>query len=192
MIEQKKYKIIYADPPWSYTNKSMNKGGAERHYKTTSIDDLCKMDVGSIAGKDSVMFMWVTFPMLAWGLKLMNSWGFTYKTNGFTWVKTNKNDTLYMGMGSHTRANAEICIIGIKGKGVKRVNCGIRNTQLHPRTKHSEKPAAFRSDIEKLYGVNGSDLDLPRLEMFARTATDGWDVFGNEAPNSIEIGVKND
>ena len=190
MIEQKNYKIIYADPPWSYTNKSLSRGGAERHYKTTAIDELCKIDVNSIADKDSVIFMWVTFPMLAHGLQLMSAWGFTFKTNGFTWGKTNKNGTLYMGMGSHTRANAEICIIGIKGKGVKRVNCGIRNTQLHPRTKHSEKPDAFRSDIEKLYGADiDNGPDLPRLEMFARTATEGWDVFGNEAPNSIDIGV---
>ena len=190
--EQKKYKIIYADPPWSYTNKSLNRGGAERHYKTTGINELCAMNVNEIADKNSVMFMWVTFPMLQKGLDLLVAWGFEYKTNGFTWVKTNKiNGGVYMGMGGHTRSNAEICIIGVKGKGVKRVNCGIRQTQLHARTEHSSKPLAFRDDIEKLYGINAENTaEFPRLEMFARYAADGWDVFGNEAPDSIKINVK--
>ena len=185
-----KYKIIYADPPWSYKDKSKSHGGgADSHYKTTGIEQLCEMKVNSIADDDSVMFMWVTYPMLNEGLRLIDAWGFVFKTVAFTWVKTNKgNGKVYMGMGRHTRGNAEICILGTKGKGVKREHCGIYNTQLHNRGKHSEKPTAFRDDIEKLYGIDKSNSDdFPRLEMFARYAVEGWDVFGNEAPNSIKI-----
>ena len=190
--DAKKYKIIYADPPWSYTNKSLNRGGAERHYKTTDINELCNINVNDISDKNSIMFMWVTFPMLKKGLDLLDAWGFEYRTNGFTWIKTNKiNGGVYMGMGGYTRSNAEICIIGVKGKGVKRVNCGIRQVQHHTVTKHSEKPVAFRNDIEKLYGIDKNNTDnFPRLEMFARSAAPGWDVFGDQAPNSIRIGFK--
>lgn len=91
-----------------------------------------------------------------------------------------KDGSIYMGMGRHTRANAEICLLGTKGKGLKRMNASIYNTQLHPRGKHSQKPDAFRKDIEKLYG------DVSRLEMFARVKPDGWDVWGNEAPQIEE------
>ena len=99
----------------------------------------------------------------------------------FTWVKTNKDGSIYMGMGQHTRANAEICLLGTRGKGLPRQNAGIYQTQLHQRGRHSEKPNAFRKDIEKLYG------DTARLEMFARHKTDGWHVWGNEVESDIDL-----
>lgn len=169
---KKKYKIIYADPPWLYKNKCKSKGGAERHYSCMTIDELCKMKVP--ADDDSVCFMWVTYPQLSEGLRLMKAWGFTYKTVAFTWVKTNKNGTIYLGMGNYTRANAEIYLLGTRGKTLKRLNHGIYNTQLHRRQRHSEKPDKFRDDIVKLFG------DLPRIELFARKKTEGWDVWGDE------------
>lgn len=169
----KKYQIIYADPPWVYQDKSKSHGGgAESHYICTPTSEMCDWNIP--ADKDSVCLMWCTYPQLEDGLTLMRSWGFKYKTVAFTWVKVNKNGSVYMGMGRHTRANAEICLLGVKGNGVKRVNAGIYNTQIHGREKHSKKPDAFRKDIEKLYG------DVPRIELFARNRTDGWDVWGNE------------
>ena len=172
-ISDKKYQLIYADPAWVYKDKSKSHGGgAEQHYICTPTDEMCKFDIP--AENDSVCLMWVTYPMLEEGLKLMKAWGFKFKTVAFTWCKTNKDGSIYMGMGSHTRANAEICLLGTKGKGLKRVNASIYNTQLHPRGKHSAKPEAFRKDIEKLYG------EVTRLEMFARVKPDGWDVWGNE------------
>ncbi|WP_420398631.1 MT-A70 family methyltransferase [Marinovum algicola] len=109
--------------------------------------------------KNSVCLMWCTYPQLKEGFKLLEAWGFKYKTMAFTWVKTNKNGSIYMGMGRHTRANAEICLLGTKGKGVPRQSASIYNTQLHQRGRHSEKPEAFRASIEELYG------DVPRLRM---------------------------
>lgn len=179
----KKYDIIYADPPWLYNDKSRSHGGgAESHYKCISTKNM--IDWTLPAANDSVLFMWCTFPMLEEGLKLLKAWGYKYTTGGFTWVKTNKNGSIYMGMGHQTRSNAEICLLGKKGKGIKRVNAGIYNTQLHPRGKHSEKPAKFRKDIEKLYGPN-----LKRLEMFARENVRGWDAWGDEVKNSIKLEV---
>lgn len=177
------YKIIYADPPWHYDDKSKSHGGgAESHYPVMRIPELCKLEIP--ADKDSVLLMWATFPQLEEAFKVINAWGFKYKTCAFTWVKTTLTGKIYMGMGRHTRANAEICLLATKGKGVPRISASIYNTQLHKRTKHSEKPHAFREDIVKLYG------DLPRLEMFARTPTDGWDVWGNEVISDISIAPK--
>lgn len=125
--------------------------------------------------------MWCTYPQLEEGLKLVKAWGFKYKTVAFTWVKTNKNGSVYMGMGRHTRANAEICLLGTRGKGLLRKDASIYNTQLHNRDVHSKKPDAFRKDIERLYG------ECSRLEMFAREKPNNWDVFGNEVTESIDI-----
>lgn len=85
----KKYQIIYADPPWRYQDKGCS-GSAEKHYSTMGIDDICSLPVKDIADKNSVLFVWVTYPMLAEGLKLIEAWGFKYKTIGFQWIKTNK------------------------------------------------------------------------------------------------------
>lgn len=184
MVSQKKYKIIYADPPWSYNDKSMNRGGAERHYKTTPNSELSQIDVSSICDDDCILFMWATFPKMQEALDLMRAWGFTYKTNAFTWIKKNKvSHSLFWGMGRWTRSNAEVCLLGVKGKP-KRLDIGVHSVVESAIRRHSEKPPEVRGLITRLVG------DLPKLEMFARCAPDGWDVFGNEAPNSIHIGVK--
>lgn len=181
---RKKYKIIYADPPWSYNDKSLNRGGAERYYKTSGNDVIGKIDVSSVCADDCVLFMWATFPKMAEALDLMKLWGFEYKTNAFTWIKTNKKSgTPFWGMGRWTRSNAEVCLIGVKGKP-KRLDMGVHSVVHSQIRKHSEKPPEVRDLILRLVG------DLPRLEMFARCAPEGWDVFGNEAPNSITIGLK--
>jgi N6-adenosine-specific RNA methylase IME4 len=176
----KKYQIIYADPPWVYKDKSKSHGGgAESHYLCTSTEELAKLQIPS--EDNSVLLMWCTYPQLEEGLKLMNAWGFKFKTVAFTWVKINKDGSIYMGMGRHTRANAEICLLGVKGKGIPRLNAGIYNTQLHPRTKHSEKPKAFMKNIEMLYG------NVSRIELFARQKREGWDCWGNEVESDIEL-----
>ena len=176
----KKYQIIYADPAWVYSDKSKSHGGgAESHYKCTSTEEMGKLKIPS--DDNSVCLMWCTYPQLEEGLKLLKAWGFKYKTVAFTWVKTNKNGSIYMGMGRYTRANAEICLLGKKGKGVPRQNASIYNTRLHSRGKHSEKPAIFRWEIEKLFG------DAKRLELFARQKTEGWDVWGNEVASDIQL-----
>lgn len=179
----KKYKIIYADPPWNYKDKSLNRGGAERHYKTTGYNELCAMDVQRVCDDDCIMFMWATFPQITNAIDLMTVWGFSYKTIGFNWVKKNKiADSWFWGMGNWTRSNSEICLIGVKGKP-KRIGKGVHSVIDAPVMKHSKKPGIVRDKIVELMG------DLPRLEMFAREQTKGWDVFGNEVPNSIDITI---
>ncbi len=156
-------------------------GGAESHYSCMSIKEICELPIENIAEDNSVLLIWVTMPMLEEVFRVISAWGFTYKTCAFTWVKINKDNSIYMGMGRHTRANAEICLLATKGKGINRKSCSIKNTHLLGRTRHSEKPNQFRELIKELYG------DKTRVELFARTKTEGWDVWGNEVESDIKL-----
>jgi N6-adenosine-specific RNA methylase IME4 len=177
----KKYKVIYADPPWQYKDKSKSHGGgAESHYSCMSTEDIAALPVKNIADTDSVLLMWVTYPMLEEAFKIIPAWGFKFKTVAFTWVKCYLSGGLVMGMGRYTRANAEICILATRGKGCPRVSKCIKNTQIHPLKEHSKKPGAFRNDIVRLFG------DVPRIEIFSRERIEGWDVFGNEIPDTMQ------
>ena len=171
----KKYNIIYADPPWSYKDKALSGNrGACCKYPVMSIDDICKLPVSDIADKDCILFMWVTMPKLNECLKVIKAWGFEYKTSAFTWIKKNKkSDSLFMGMGRWTRANAEICLLATKGK-IKRISASVHSVILSKIEEHSKKPNEARKRIVQLCG------DIPRIELFARQYADGWDCWGNE------------
>lgn len=176
----KKYQIIYADPPWSYKGKMMNSSVTD-HYSVMSLDDICNLPVKNISDENCVLFMWVTLPKLNEFMKVVNSWGFEYKTTAFVWVKKNKkSDSWFMGLGRWTRANPEICILATKGN-IKRLRADIKQLQPFPIGKHSQKPEEFRKLITDLVG------DLPRIELFARQKTEGWDSWGNEMENNIEL-----
>ena len=107
----KKYKIIYADPPWRYDQKRLQ-GAAEKHYATMNINDICALPVTDLADKDCALFLWATFPMLPEALKLIKAWGFEYKTVAFVWLKQNKKSpSWFYGLGFWTRGNAEVCLL---------------------------------------------------------------------------------
>lgn len=169
-----KFKIIYADPPWQYRDKA-NAGarGASHKYPVMSLKDLLLLPVDELAASNSVCFLWVTPPFLAEGLAVLKAWGFTYKTIAFNWVKTNKDGSYYMGMGHYTRANAEIVLIGKRGKGLIRKSAGVNSVIAEPRRAHSQKPDAARKRIEALYGK------VKRIELFARETAPGWASWGN-------------
>lgn len=178
----KKYQIIYADPPWSYKDKALSGNrGAGCKYQVMDVKDIAKIDVEGVADDNCVLFMWVTMPKLNECFDLIKSWGFEYKTVAFTWVKLNKKSgTPFMGMGRWTRANAEVCLLATKGNP-KRISASVHSVVMSPIQKHSQKPDEVRRRIVKLLG------DLPRLEMFAREKTDGWDVFGNEVESDVDL-----
>ena len=183
-----KYQIIYADPPWSYSDKRNGNGrhcgGATDHYSTMSISDIKRFDVQSVCDENCMLFMWVTFPLLQDGIDTIKAWGFKYKTLGFSWIKTNKKSkTPVFGIGYYTKSNCEICLIGVKGKPIK-ISNKVSSVIIEDRDSHSKKPAIVRDKIVELCG------DIPRLEMFARESAAGWDVFDNESPDSIEIPMK--
>jgi len=172
----KKYNIIYADPPWSYSNfqgKGKSHGDVSAHYKTMTVEQIKEIKIDQIADKNCILFLWVTYPNLIEGIEVLKSWGFKYKTVGFTWVKTNKNGSYYSGMGFYTNSNAEICLIGRKGK-FERNSRKVKQLIVDNLREHSKKPDCVRERIVELCG------DLPRIELFARNKTPGWDVWGNE------------
>ncbi|QDP46962.1 MAG: putative modification methylase [Prokaryotic dsDNA virus sp.] len=144
------------------------------HYPVMSIDDIANMPVQDLADDNCVLFMWVTLPKLNEFMKVINGWGFEYKTTAFVWVKKNKKaDSFFMGLGRWTRANPEICVLATKGN-ISRKSNAVRQLQVFPIERHSKKPDEFRDLILELVG------DLPRIELFARQTADGWDSWGNE------------
>lgn len=147
----KKYKIIYADPPWSYSDKGCN-GNCEQHYKTMGIKDICDLPVKEISDKDSVLFLWTTYPMLKEAMLVIESWGFTYKSIAFQWIKLNKkNGKPFYGLGRWTRGNTEPCLIATKGKPSRESNSVFQLIQT-PIQGHSKKPQEARDKIVQLMG----------------------------------------
>ena len=181
-LPNKKYQIIYADPPWSYNDKRggagyknpNGAGGANKHYQTLSLDQICSIDVKSISNDNCMLFLWCTSSLLDYGFQVIKSWDFIFKNVGFVWVKLTKDlSKPYSGMGYYTNQNAEFCLIALKGKYWRQAK-NIKQIVQEPRREHSRKPDCIRDRIVELCG------DLPRIELFARQKTPGWDVWGNE------------
>lgn len=164
----RKYRVIYADPPWSYNDKQNIEvlGGAEKHYLTMPLNDICKLPVP--AEDNAVLFIWVTSPMLEDCFKVINAWGFKYKTS-FVWDKVAHN------MGHYNSVRHEFLLICTRGSCTPDVAKLFDSVVSIERTEHSRKPKEFRDMIDTLYPIGN------RLEMFAREAPDGWDVWGNMA-----------
>lgn len=189
-LPDKKYNIIYADPPWRYRDKrvSVTSNRPQKYggitYETMTIEELCGLPVKDIVTEDAVLFLWVTMPLLKDCFPIFDAWGFKYKTCGFVWVKRNKNnDGFRSGLGSYTNCNAELCLIGVRGKCLRRERKDIKQIIFEPVQLHSRKPKETRKRIVELYG------DLSRIELFARPPKDmlfvdksyeGWDYWGNE------------
>jgi len=185
LFPNKKYQIIYADPPWKYRNenppcrpeKIPETCKIEYYYPTMSLEEIINLPVNNICDNNCVLFLWSTTPAIQEALMVMKLWGFKYKTM-ITWEKTN-NDC----MGYWFRVCTEHLLIGIKGN-IKSFRSMERTCYHNPRGKHSEKPHYFRNLINKLF------VDKTKIELFARPPKDrlfedesykGWDMWGNEA-----------
>ena len=174
----KKYSIIYADPPWFYNkrsnpNKRFGKGAAG-HYNVMKFDEIAALPIQDIAAENSVLFLWVTFPNLIEGIKLFEKWRFRYSTLGFSWIKTYpKSGKPFFGIGYYAKSNCEVCLMGIKGR-MTPISNKVSSCVISPRRGHSQKPDEVRERIVELFG------DLPRIELFAREQAFGWDCWGNE------------
>ena len=156
-------------------------GAAQNHYPTMPDEELYRLPVSDLADKNCTLFLWCTFPKLPEAIKLISAWGFSFKTVAFVWVKQNKSGNgFFMGLGWWTRSNAEICLLAVKGKP-RRKSAGVRQLIISPLEQHSKKPDVVRDNIVTLMG------DLPRIELFARQPTTGWDVWGNEVDSSISF-----
>jgi len=164
----RKYRIIYADPPWNYDNTMPDyfKEQAD-HYELMSLEEICNMPVGNIAENDAVLFIWVTSPILEDSFCVINAWGFKYKAS-FVWDKIKHN------MGHYNSVRHEFLLICVRG------SCQPDKQKLHDsvqsieRLGHSAKPEKFREIIDEIYPEG------KRIELFARKKVEGWDAFGNE------------
>lgn len=165
-----KYRVIYADPPWSYGNSGLqNYGHAASHYPQMSISDLCALPVKGMADDNSVLFLWTTSPLLEDAFTVIRAWGFKYKTS-FVWDKVRHN------FGHYNSVRHEFLLVCTRGSCTPDVSTLFDSVVELERTKtHSEKPERFREIIDTLY-TGGS-----RVELFARAAADGWEVWGLES-----------
>jgi N6-adenosine-specific RNA methylase IME4 len=165
----KKYRIIYADPPWKYGN-AMPEYVTEPqdYYLLMDTSDICKMPVKDVLEDDAVLFLWSTSPHLPEALEVAKSWGFTYKTS-FIWDKVKHN------MGHYNSVRHELLLVCTRGACTPDVKKLFDSVVSIERTEHSKKPAFFREVIETLYTYGN------KLELFAREAPEGWDVFGNQS-----------
>ena len=180
MSMNKKYQIIYADPPWDYEDKGCQ-GTVANQYATIPLEQLKQLPIGDIADTNCILFLWATFPFLKEALELIEAWGFRYRTIGFLWVKMNPNNWgAFYGLGRWTRGNTEPCLLATKGKPHRKAQDVFQLLML-PRMRHSQKPNEVRERIVRLCG------DLPRIELFARRKVKGWDCWGNEVESDIDL-----
>jgi len=171
-MENKKYKIIYADPPWKYNFSKDNSDKIENHYPTMELEDIKRLEVPS--DEDCVLFLWATAPKLKEALEVMKSWGFEYKTCA-VW------DKQWIGMGYWFRGNHELLLVGTKGQFSPPNQKELVDSVFRiKRKEHSRKPAQIRTLIAKWFP------DMEKIELFARERIEGWDVWGNESPKDIQ------
>jgi N6-adenosine-specific RNA methylase IME4 len=183
------YKVIYADPPWTFSTYSRKGKGrsAEAYYDCMTLADIKALPVSEWAADDCVLLLWTTDPLLEKAFEVIRAWGFTYKTVGFYWAKLRKPEPLYndscffTGLGFWTRANPELCLLATRGKP-HRLSANVRKLIVSPRREHSRKPDEVYARIEAL-------CEGPYLEMFARSSQPGWDRWGLDA-DLREIGPR--
>lgn len=174
----KKYDIIYADPPWMEQGGGRIKRGADRHYPLMKTQDIMNLDVKSISCDNAHLYLWVTNNKLPDGLKVMEAWGFDYKTV-ITWNKDR------FGLGQYFRGNTEHCLFGVRGMIPYKMEDGKRQQGVTgfeaKRAEHSAKPSEMIRMIEKVSDREGFN----KMELFARNRKDGWDCWGLEIDKRI-------
>lgn len=190
------YSVLYCDPPWKFragrdirTPEDLERirelKGRGAPYLTMTLPHIAALPVREIAAPQAVLFMWITGPFFAIGahLPVMKAWGFKPKAIGFTWVKLRKRAPglfldpkldLHVGLGLTTRKNAEFCLIGTRGRSLRK-STNVHEVGLFPLREHSRKPDEFRTRIENYVGEGHR-----KVELFARAAAPGWEAWGNE------------
>jgi len=172
-LPDKRYGVILADPGWQFEPWSRTTGmdrAADNHYPTSITEVIAALDVASIAADDCVLFLWATVPMIEAALMVMRAWGFTYKSQ-LVWDKE------VAGTGYWFRNQHEILLVGTRGK-VPAPAMGKQwlSVIIERRRAHSVKPEQVYALIESYFP------NLPKIELFARTARAGWSRWGAEAP----------
>lgn len=184
-----KYRTIVADPPWAYrTTKPASRWHrfttAESHYDTMTNAEIAALPVRDMAEDAAHLYLWVTNPRLYAGRKddgigpreIVEAWGFQYQTL-ITWVKQGR-----LGMGWYFRGETEHAIFATRGKAPIPAASRERNVIFAPKHDHSQKPDAFYDLVERV-------SPAPRIELFARRQRLGWDTWGDEALEHVDLGA---
>jgi N6-adenosine-specific RNA methylase IME4 len=181
---EKKYKTIYADPPWQFQNRTGKVAPEHKRlsrYSTMTLEEIKALPVSEVADEKCHLYLWVPNALLPEGLEVMKAWGFEYKTN-LIWEKVRKDgEPDGRGVGFYFRNVTEILLFGIKGTKNRTLQPGRSQVNLLRTMKreHSRKPDEFVSLIEACSSG-------PRLELFARGNREGWDMWGNQADATYE------
>jgi N6-adenosine-specific RNA methylase IME4 len=191
---------VLCDPPWLFrslwggrpvkTEAGYASRAVEQHYDTLTHEEIAQLPVGELAADDSVLFMWICWPILPQAMKVIEAWGFTYKTCAFAWIKAHAaqiemfRDDIdpFCGLGYWTRSNSEVCLLATRGKP-KRWNADVLQGIIEPRRQHSRKPDCVYDRIERL--VPG-----PYLELFARSTRPNWTSWGNQVGKFGEVAAE--
>lgn len=173
-LPNKTYNIIYADPAWEMGNKTTNRVLVPE-YDVMSVDKIKQLLVNNITKNNAALFLWSINAKLPDAINIVNLWGFRYVGVAFCWIKTSQKtgQPNCRMAGNYTLQGMELCLLGIKGT-MKTLDRTVRQVVMSPREYHSKKPDRIRNEIVRLFG------DLPRIELFARQQTPGWDAWGNE------------
>ncbi len=167
-MPNKKYAVVYADPPWRYEHIKTESRAIENNYPTMSLEDICALPIAKIGNTPSILFLWATTPKLEEALQVINAWGYKYRTS-MVWAKDR------IGMGYWVRNQHELLLICTKGEmPVPAASASISSLVNSPRSEHSKKPEIFYEIIEKMFP------DLPKIELFCREAREGWGAWGNQ------------
>ena len=169
VASERRFSTIYADPPWQYGNQA-TRASTDNHYQTMTLEAMEALPIEGLCAKDAHLHMWTTNGFLFDAKRIIEAWGFTYKSC-LVWVKPQ------MGIGNYWRVSHEFLLFGIRGKCPFRDHSAMSWIE-HRRTKHSAKPGIVRDLIEKV-------SPAPYLELFARVASPGWTVWGNEIERDL-------
>lgn len=174
-----KFGTILADPPWQFQNRTGKMAPEHKRlsrYPTMTLDAICDLPVEAVADARAHLYLWVPNALLPEGLKVMEHWGFKYKSN-LIWYKVRKDGGPdRRGVGFYFRNVTEILLFGVRGKDVRTLDPGRtqENIIATQKREHSRKP-------DEQYTLIESCSWGPRLEMFARGPRKGWTVWGNQA-----------
>lgn len=170
-----RYGLIMADPPWAFeawSEKGKSRKAPEVHYGTMDLDAIKALPVGHLAGRDCVLWLWATHPMIDQQIDVLRAWGFRFATSG-VWVKRTRTGKLGFGTGYRLRSASEPFLIGVVGNPATARD--VRTVIEGPIREHSRKPDEAYREAERMVGA------VYRADLFSRQSRVGWDAWGNEA-----------
>lgn len=165
----RKFPVIYCDPPWRYEHVETESRAIENQYPTLSLDEICALPLHDIAHDDAILFMWATSPKLAEAMRVLDAWGFTYRTCA-AWDKE------VIGMGYYFRQQHELLLVATRGELPTPLPANRPSSVIRARREeHSAKPDMVYELIEAMYP------EFDKVEMFARRTREGWHAWGNQS-----------